>query len=178
MVTLCPLILCTSVHHGNTARVADAIAGELGAEVAAPASILYTSIRARPLVGIGSGVYYGRMHESIIDWLQGLPDDPEPTTPAFVFSTSGLPWLAWIWHRPVRRLLGRKGFRVVGEFSCGGFDTWGPLWLLGGLNKKHPDDSDLNRGRRFAASMNRMLVPRKASETPPTLADIPQRAPG
>ena len=148
-----PLVLCKSVHHGNTARVAEAIAGKLKAEVAAPEAVPYTSVQGRPLVGFGSGVYYGRMHDALYDWLQGLPDAPEPSSPAFLFSTSGLPWLSWFWHRPVRRLLAHKGFQVLGEFSCGGYDTWGPLWLTGGLNKLHPDKQDLERAREFARRM-------------------------
>jgi flavodoxin len=55
----------------------------------------------------------------------------------------------------MRRLLARKGFAVLGEFACRGFDTWGPLWLTGGLNKSHPDDRDLDRARRFANEIAR-----------------------
>ena len=64
-----------------------------------------------------------------------------------------LPFLAELWHAPLRRLLARKGFRVVGEFACRGFDTWGPLWLTGGLNRAHPDDRDLARAEKFAAGL-------------------------
>lgn len=33
---------------------------------------------------------------------------------------------------------------------CRGFDTWGPLWLTGGLNWRHPGERDLVRAREFA----------------------------
>jgi len=165
MATPHPLILCKSVHHGNTAKVAETMAGVLSAELAAPETVPYTSLMDRRLVGFGSGVYYGRMHEGLYEWLQGLPDAPQPTMPTFVFSTSGLPWLSWVWHRPLRRLLARKGFRVLGEFSCGGYDTWGPLWLAGGLNRTHPDYRDLERARTFAAAMSRKLGPAEAPAT-------------
>jgi flavodoxin len=163
MATARPLILCKSVHHGNTAKVADAMAGVLGAEIAAPEAVPYASLQDCPLVGFGSGVYYGRMHDGLYGWLQGLPESPESMTPAFVFSTSGLPQLAWFWHRPLRRLLARKGFHVFGEFSCGGYDTWGPLWLTGGLNRTHPDERDLERAREFADAMRRKLGPVEAA---------------
>ncbi|MFM7033867.1 MAG: flavodoxin family protein [Planctomycetia bacterium] len=149
------LLLVTSYHHGNTAKIAESMAGVLGAEVATPESVPYTSLADYGLIGFGSGVYYGRMHEALFDWLRGLPDATVPSTPAFIFSTSGLPFLAKIWHWPLRRLLARKGFRVVGEFTCRGFDTWGPLWLTGGLNRSHPDARDLFRARTFAADMAR-----------------------
>jgi len=46
-----------------------------------------------------------------------------------------------------------EGYEISGEFSCRGFDTWGPLWLTGGLNRKHPDDRDLQRARDFARNV-------------------------
>jgi flavodoxin len=144
------LLMVTSVHHGNTARVAAAMAEVLDGEVAAPEAVPFTAISDARLVGFGSGVFYGRMHPALLAWLRGLPDARTPSTPAFIFSTSGLPFLAWLWHWPLRRLLIQKGFRLVGEFACRGFDTWGPLWLVGGLNRQHPDDHDLDRARAFA----------------------------
>ncbi len=149
------LILCKSVHHGSTAKVAEAMRAVLGAHVAAPEEIPYTSLTDYGLVGFGSGVYYGRMHAALVDWLRGLPDAEVSTIPAFIFTTSGLPFLAPLWAAPMRRLLARKGFDVLGEFACRGFDTWGPLWLTGGLNKSHPDDGDLDRARRFANEIAR-----------------------
>ena len=91
------LILCKSVHHGNTAKVARAIGSVLDAEIANPEEVSSTSLGQYLLIGFGSGVYYGRMHEALHDWLRGLPDAPVPTMPAIVFSTAGLPWLSlWL----------------------------------------------------------------------------------
>lgn len=151
------LILCKSEHHGNTAKVARAMADTLGHDtvVAAPEHIPYTSLDEYSLVGFGSGVYYGRMHEGLLAWLSGLPDSLTPATPAFVFSTSGLPFMAKAWHAPLKKLLCRKSFELVGEFSCRGFDSWGPLWFAGGLNRTHPDERDLERAREFV----RRLLP-------------------
>lgn len=151
------LIVVASVHHGNTARVAEAMADVLGAEVVTPEAVAAGGLDGCGIVGFGSGVYYGRMHESLFDFVRRLPDagavDEVAAPRAFVFSTSGLPFLARVWHAPLERLLARKGFDVVGDFACRGFDTWGPLWLAGGLNRKHPDDRDLARAREFAARM-------------------------
>ena len=157
------LILCKSVHHGNTAKVAGAIGSVLDAEIASPEEVSYTSLGQYVLIGFGSGVYYGQMHEALHDWLRGLPDAPVPTVPAIVFSTAGLPWLSGLWHKPLHRLLNRKGFRVVGEFSCGGYDTWGPLWLIAGLNRTHPDERDLDRAKVFSAGIARKLSQAEAT---------------
>jgi hypothetical protein len=56
--------------------------------------------------------------------------------------------------------LERKGFDVVGEFHCRGFDSWGPLWLAGGINRRHPDAQDLDRAADFARRLPR--VPARA----------------
>lgn len=147
------LVLCKSVHHGNTARVAGAVCSVLGCEFVDPDAAPAVMPAGCRLLGIGSGVYYGRMHPALFAWLRNLPDAPAGTTPAFIFSTSGLPFLADLWHLPLRRLLARKGFDVVAEFACRGFDTWGPLWLTGGLNRQHPDARDLARARAFTEKL-------------------------
>ena len=154
-----PLVICASVHHGNTARVARCIADVLHADVCAPDAVAVASLSEHGILGFGSGVYYGRMHESLFALLGQLPDSPEPTRAAFVFSTSGLPFLSQFWHAPLKRLLARKGFDVVGEFACRGFDTWGPLWLTGGLNRRHPDRRDVERARAFAEHIAAVTAP-------------------
>ena len=131
-------------------KIAHAMAEVLGAECVAPEELPSTSLDGCWLVGFGSGVYYGQMHQALLERLRGLPDAPEATKPAFVFSTSGLPFLAKLWHTPLKKLLARKGFEVGGEFACRGFDTWGPLWLTGGLNWRHPDERDSVKAREFA----------------------------
>ena len=39
--------------------------------------------------------------------------------------------------------------RIVGEFSCKGFDTFGPFKLIGGISKGHPDKNDLDNAKAF-----------------------------
>ncbi len=151
------VILCKSVHHGSTAKVARVMAAALQAEVVEPEEFPYTSLEGVGLLGLGSGVYYGRMHPALFEWLRGLPDNTSVTCPAFVFSTSGLPFLFKLWHSPLIRELTRKGFEVLGDFHCRGYDSWGPLWLAGGINKHHPDGRDLDRASQFAAGVARKV---------------------
>lgn len=144
------LLVYESVHHRNTARVAREMASVLGADSCSPAECPYSRLADYELLGIGSGVYYGRVHDELWRWVRGLPDAHPGRSRVFIFTTSGLPFLARFWHRPVKSVLAEKGYEIAGEFSCRGFDTWGPLWLTGGLNRRHPDDRDLRRARDFA----------------------------
>lgn len=43
----------------------------------------------------------------------------------------------------------RKTARVLGEFSCKGYDTFGSFKLIGGIAKGHPDTQDLENARKF-----------------------------
>lgn len=144
------LIICVSVSHGNTAKVARAMAEVLGAEVRAPEDVDPVRLTDYDVVGFGSGIYYGSHHARLRDLVESLP----PVTGehrAFVFSTSGqgkeqhLPW-----QRSLSTILRDKGYDVAGSFACPGYDTWLPLKLVGGIGKGRPHSHDLARARRFA----------------------------
>ena len=57
------------------------------------------------------------------------------------------------YHNVLKDKLASKGFKVVDEFACRGFDTFGPLFLIGGLNKGKPDEKDLENARQFAVRL-------------------------
>ena len=69
-------LVVASMHHRNTARIADVMAGVLDAVVRAPEDVPSASLRDYSLVGFGSGVYYGRMHKTLLDRVRGMPDAP------------------------------------------------------------------------------------------------------
>lgn len=143
-------IICTSPHHGNTRRIAEAIAVTLGAPVLTPEAAADAELASYDLIGFGSGIYYGRHHHNLRRLIDLVPALPRA---AFLFSTAGLPWLSPLFHTRLRRRLRRRGCRVVGEFCCAGWDTVGPLALIGGLNRRRPDERDLKRAREFANSL-------------------------
>lgn len=146
------LIIVKSYHHGNTAKVAEAIGEVLQATLLDPDEVTSDSLDGYTLVGFGSGIYFGMFHPALKRTIRQL-STMVPNRPAFVFSTSGLPFLSRLWHLPIKWKLRKKGFDVIGEFRCAGFDTVGPLWLIGGLNRGHPNSRDLSRARDFAKAL-------------------------
>ncbi|MFD4246018.1 flavodoxin family protein [Streptomyces sp. NPDC058525] len=142
------VIVCASVSHGNTRRVADAMAQVLGAKVVSPEEADPAELAGADLVGFGSGVFYGRLHPRLTDCVAALPAGRGRT---FVFATSGLPELPpRPFTRPLVRLLEGKGFEVEGSFLCRAYDTWAPFKLIGGINKQRPNPADLTAARTFA----------------------------
>ncbi len=144
------LIICKSVHHQNTAKVAQAIADVLHAEICAPEDVPYAGLDEYDLIGLGSGIYFGRFHSALRHWVCEMPIVPSQGRRAFLFSTSGLPVFWRVWHWPLKSWLQKKGWDVIAEFHCRGFDTVGPLWLMGGINRHHPNDCDLEHAASFA----------------------------
>jgi flavodoxin len=147
------LILCKSVHHQNTTLIARVMADVLSADLRAPEETSPDILKDYDLIGFGSGIYFGRFHSALRACIDQLPDVASSGRSAFVFSTAGLPSLWRWWHRPLKALLKNKGFIVVAEFHCSGFDTFGPLWLFGGIHRRHPDHHDEERAAEFARQL-------------------------
>ena len=146
------LIVCVSVSHGNTRKIAETMADVLKARVLDPEAVDVTTVADYDLVGFGSGIFGMAFHRRLHDFVRELP--PGQGKRAFVFATRGGPNLtSWLYIRPMVRRLQAKGFEVVGTFSCPGFDTWLPLRLIGGLNKGRPNAADLDAARAFAAGL-------------------------
>lgn len=160
------LVVCSSVHHHNTARVAAALAAAVEARVVGVEDASHDLVRDHDLIGLGSGIYYGGVHPDMLGWARGLPASAGHGKRAFLFTTSGLPFLARLWIRPLEAALARAGFTVVGGFHCRGFDTWGPLGIIGGINHGHPDARDLGRAAAFGRSLTTVEPPAAAPQGP------------
>ncbi|MFF1338103.1 flavodoxin family protein [Streptomyces sp. NPDC058290] len=142
------VIVCASVSHGNTRRVADSMAQVLGAKVVSPEQADLAELADADLLGFGSGVFYGRLHPRLTEFVKALPAGRGR---AFVFATSGLPELPPApYARSLVWLLEGKGFEVDGRFLCRAFDTWTPFKLVGGINKQRPNAADLAAAQAFA----------------------------
>ncbi len=142
------LIIYTSVHHGNTEKIAKVIAKVLNATLLKTNEVDVNTLKEYDLIGFGSGIYAWRHHRSLLKLANKLPTLNKK---AFIFSTAGAPSISN--HNSLRKKLINKGFTIVKEFSCKGFDTFGPLKLIGGLNKDRPNEQDLKKSENFAKSL-------------------------
>ncbi len=147
------IIIYTSIHHGNTEKVAKAIASVLGARLFKSSEVKYKDIEKADLIGFGSGVYLSRFHKNLSDLIKDLPEMRNKKS--FLFSTSGIRknFILNRSHSNFRKILEDKGFKVIGEFDCRGWDTYGPLKLVGGINKGRPNKKDLKKAKKFARSV-------------------------
>jgi flavodoxin len=140
-------ILYHSIHHGNTRKVAHALAEPLGADLYDIADKPPCELEHYNLIGFGSGIYFLRHSDRLMRLAQSLK--PLYGKKAFIFSTRGWGPL-FLYHMLLRRTLKASGFGIVGEFSCKGLDTYGLLKVIGGINRRRPNEKDLERAAHFA----------------------------
>jgi flavodoxin len=154
------LIIVKSVHHGNTRKVAEAMAGILGAKVASPEEARAEGLDGYQMIGLGSGIYGGRHHKEVLELAGSLDAGEMGGKRFFIFSTSGAGEKAMEkHHRRLKDMLRERGLEIAGEFSCRGLVTWGPFRLVGGMSKGHPDGEDLERARGFARGLKDRVAP-------------------
>jgi flavodoxin len=153
------LIIYISVHHGNTEKVAKVMANILDAALLEVKQADASMLEQYDLIGFGSGIYFGKHHESLLDFVDKLP--MMRNKKAFIFSTSGLRKIRVIhnFDKPLKEKLQRKGFDIIGEFSCRGFDTSRAAMIVGGINKGRPNAKDLKKAEDFVSSGEKSIPP-------------------
>jgi flavodoxin len=155
------LVVVFSYHHNNTEKIAHAIANVLGAEVKTPQQVYPEDLRKYGLIGFGSGIYSATFDPSVLTLTDRL--SYAAGKKAFLFSTYGAPdFIAdreFIKknHQQVRKKLELKGYTVIGDFGCAGWNTNSFLKYFGGLNKGRPDARDLANAEEFARTIKAMV---------------------
>lgn len=139
------IALCyCSVHHGNTRKVLEAMAQEQPVQLIDIASSDAVSLEDFDVIGFASGIYGFEMHQNLVKFAQQyLPTGKK----VFFVYTYGL--TKGTGARALSELARQRGAILLGEYGCRGFDTFGPLKLIGGIAKGHPDDLDLQNARDF-----------------------------
>jgi flavodoxin len=147
------LVVVYSYHHMNTEKVAKAMAGVLDAEVRTPDEVDPATLGDYDLVGFGSGIYGARHHASILELADGLPRVSDGK--AFIFSTSAIMGRDKVAsdHELLRGKLRSRGYVIVDEFACKGFNTNSFLRHFGGMNRGRPNEKDLGDAEDFAKKL-------------------------
>lgn len=148
------LIICISPHHQNTLKISQKMAEVLEAEIKKPEQFLISELFSYDIIGFGSGIYAFRHHNEILKLAKELPD--MKAKPVFIFSTSGAK-NGLKYHKALRKILEKKNCCIIDEFNCIGWDSFGPLKLVGGLNKDRPNENDFKLAQLFAQTLRQKI---------------------
>ncbi|MBI5458682.1 flavodoxin family protein [Methanobacterium sp.] len=152
------ILVLYSYHHHNTEKIANVFVKVLDAEIKTPQQIKPEKLQEYDLVGFGSGIYSAKHHESLLELADKLPQVNNKK--AFLFSTSGITGKSKSAkdHSMLREKLLSKGYTIVDEFQCKGFNTNSFLKLFGGMNKGRPNVKDLKNAEEFVNKLKRTKV--------------------
>ena len=141
-----------SRHHGNTRKVLDAMAREGELDLIDVTARQAVRLEGYDRIGFASGVYYGKFHPSVPAFArQYLPEGK----PVFFLCTYGASRGKSL--REMEAVAREKYCPVLGTFGCRGYDTFGPLKLVGGIAKGHPNGRDLENAKKFWRQMKDSL---------------------
>lgn len=151
------LLVVISIHHNNTRKIADAMAKVLDAQIKKPQEVNSEELQEYDLVGFGSGIYGEKHHEYLLDLADTLPQVANKK--AFIFSTSAIMGKNKVAkdHLMLREKLQSKGYIVVDEFACKGFNTNSFMKFLGGMNKGRPNVEDLKNAEEFVLNLKQKV---------------------
>jgi flavodoxin len=150
------LIIVISIHHDNTIKIGNVMAKGLDAQIKKPSQINPEKLKEYDLIGFGSGIYGDNLHKSLFNLIDKLPKVQNKK--AFIFSTSGITGKTKTAkdHLHIKEKLESKGYLIVDEFQCKGFNTNSFLKYFGGMNKGRPNAEDLKNAEEFAKNLKNM----------------------
>ena len=147
------LLIAYSYHHNNTEKIANVFAKVLDAQIKKPQQINPEELQDYDLIGFGSGIYGAKHHVSLLNLADSLPQ--VTGRKAFIFSTSAIMGEMKVAedHSELRKKLELKGYIIVDEFACKGFNTNSFLKHFGGMNKGRPNAKDIRNAEEFALNL-------------------------
>lgn len=137
-------IVYYSKHHGNTKKLLDAIAQEYDIELIDVSNTKTFDLSEYEVIGFASGIYYGNMHKLVLQCAKkNLPLNKK----VFFIYTCGR--VSATHTNDIRKIAEETHAEILGEYGCVGFDTFGPLKLIGGMRKGHPNAEEVRGAVKF-----------------------------
>ena len=133
-----------SRHHGNTLAVLEAMTEGCDVDLIDVTARMAVRLDQYDRIGFASGIYFSKFSPVVVNFArQYLPEGRE----VFFVYTYGAPKVSLPGN--ITAAVKEKGCRILGQFGCRGYDTFGPFKLIGGLAKGHPDAQDLKKAKQF-----------------------------
>lgn len=137
-------IIYYSKHHENTKKILDAIAEKNDVTLIDVTKNPITELSAYDRIGFASGIYYSKFQKKLLLYAEKYMPDNKQT---FFIYTYGAEKSGYT--KAITEAVNIHNAKILGEFGCYGFNTFGPFKLIGGIAKGHPDNADINNALSF-----------------------------
>lgn len=142
------VVVYYSKHHGNTKKVLDAIAKKYEITLIDVLEQPNVDLSSYDRIGFASGIYYSKFHKTLLKFAEEhMPEGKE----TFFVYTYGAKKEGYT--KAITEAVKKHHAKIMGEFGCFGFNTFGPFKLIGGIAKGHPDQKDYDDAVKFYAEL-------------------------
>lgn len=138
------IIVYSSRHHGNTRKLVEAISEKYEIHTVDADAQQFYDLSEYELIGFASGIDFGKFYPAVVRFLErNLPHNKKVF---FIYTCArdSQSFTESIAHAALE-----KNAEILGVFGSKGYNTYGPLKLIGGMNKGHPDDRELQEALQF-----------------------------
>ncbi len=143
------VIIYESKHHGSTKKVCDRIAAECGAVLVEAESVNEDfNWQDYNLIGFASGIAYSRFYDHVTHAAEMLPRGKN------VFFIYTCAKNDKDFSKGIKEVATQRGAVCLGSYGCRGYNTYGPLKLIGGMNKNNPDEDELKAAVDFVRNLD------------------------
>ena len=144
------IIIYESKHHGNTKKVCDRVAAECQVELIEAGSVgADFNWEDYDLVGFASGIAYSKFYDSVNRVAEHIPVGKG----AFFIYTCAKNDKDFA--AKIKKVVEERGAKCLGTYGCRGFNTYGPLKLIGGMNKSNPNEDELKAAVEFVKKVEK-----------------------
>lgn len=141
-------IVYYSRHHGNTKKLIDVIAAKHDVTALDATKVTDADLTQYDAVGFASGIYYSKFHKTVLSFAEKNLTEGKKV---FFLYTYGAKKDGYT--RAITEAVSKHHAKILGEYGCFGFNTFGPFKLIGGMAKGHPDDQELRGAIAFYESL-------------------------
>ena len=133
------VIIYSSYHHMNTKLIVDEIHKRFKIRCVNIKDIKKVDLDYYEYIGFASGIYYGAFDKRIIELVEDYEFNGNQKV--FLIYTCGVDYKNHA--KGIEKVLKSKECKYLDKFKCSGYDTYGILRFIGGVNKGHPSKMDV-----------------------------------
>ena len=138
------VIVYASKHHGNTYKLAKAISDMYEVAMIDAMKETHVDLQEYDIIGFASGIDFGKFYMEIENFArENLPFQKE----VFFLYTCAMDREEFT--DSIKEIALKKDAVILGEYGCRGYNTYGPWKLIGGMNKSHPTENELQECVEF-----------------------------
>ena len=138
------VIVYASKHHGNTFKLIKAISDKYEIAIIDAMKETYIDLQEYDIVGFASGIDFGKFYLEIENFArENLPFHKE----VFFLYTCAMDREGFT--DSIKEIALEKDAVILGEYGCRGYNTYGPWKLIGGMNKSHPTENEIQECVNF-----------------------------